>query len=139
MDGARKRVVAVYSDSMTLIWDLTSKEKPKVMRAFLSHNASINDLEILPSSTMEITRFVTASSDKTIKFWNFYDYSNSSLQKEVKRNVYAKELEKIIYVSDSYDHFKVDLDSDFTDFEDKKVCDGQIKCLGMSPDGEHLA
>jgi WD40 repeat protein len=107
MDGAKERLVAVYSDGMILIWDLSIKEKVKVMRAFLSHNKTIYDIEILPDSTSEITRFATCSVDKTIRFWNFYDYSNPDLQKLVQRNIYCKELEKLIYVSQDFDHFKV--------------------------------
>ena len=107
MDGNKQRVVSVYSDKMILLWDLTSKDKVKVMRAFLGHNSSITGLEIMPGSTSEITKLATCSSDKTIRFWNLYDYSNSSLQKKVKRNIYCKELEKIIYVSDNFEHFKL--------------------------------
>lgn len=113
MDRNKQRVVTVYSDKMILLWDLTSKDKVKVMRAFLSHNSSITGLEIMPDSTSEITKFATCSSDKTIRLWNLYDYSSSSLQQLVKRNIYCKELEKIIYTSDNYDHFK--LRNDATD------------------------
>ena len=59
MDGIMQRIVAFYSDGMALIWDMSSKDKPRVMRAFLSHNGQINDLEILPDSTIEITKFAT--------------------------------------------------------------------------------
>lgn len=59
MHGETDRIATVYSDGMTLIWDASIKEKIKVMRAFLSHNATIYDLDILPSSTVEITKFVT--------------------------------------------------------------------------------
>lgn len=144
MHDEKDRIVTMYSDSMFLIWDLSVKEKIRVMRAFLSHNSTIFDLEILPSSTIEITKFATCSTDKTIRFWNFYDYSKASLHQLVDRNSYCKELEKIIYVSDDYDHFKVP-ESD-TDFDEKADLDQdqaddrmKLRTLKVSPDGKHVA
>lgn len=145
MDEEKERIIAVYSDKMVLIWDLTVKEKVKVMRAFLSHKGAISDLEIMPSSTAEITKFVTCSTDKTIRFWNFYDYYNNDLQKLVKRNIYCKELEKIIYVSQEFDHFKLKISESgdetvqtgtSTDDIDLRM---QLKCIKPSPDGKHIA
>ena len=61
----------------------------------------------MPDSTKQVTRFVTCSTDKTVRIWNFYDYADSDLKTKVKRNIYCKELEKILYTSgDSYQHFK---------------------------------
>ena len=57
-----ERMLTVYSDGMSLLWDTNTKEKIRIARAFLSHNATIYDLDILPSSTVEITKFVTCSS-----------------------------------------------------------------------------
>lgn len=88
MDGERQRVVTVYSDKMILLWDLTTIQKVKVMRAFMSHSASITGLEFMPDSTSEITKFATCSIDKTIRFWNFFDYTDPELQSLVKRNIY---------------------------------------------------
>mmetsp|Transcript_39353 Transcript_39353/g.45182 ORF Transcript_39353/g.45182 Transcript_39353/m.45182 type:complete len:184 (+) Transcript_39353:468-1019(+) len=59
MDESKDRVISVYSDRMILIWDLSNKEKVKVMRAFLGHNGPIYDLDILSDSTVEITKFAT--------------------------------------------------------------------------------
>jgi len=63
-------------------------------------------MKVMPDSTKEIFRFATCSSDKTIWIWNYYDYSNPELKDKVKRNVYSKELEKIIYTSSKFEHFK---------------------------------
>ena len=169
LDKIKQRIITVYSDKMILLWDLTSKDKVKVMRAFLGHSSSITGLEIMPDSTFEITRFLTCSTDKTIRLWNLYDYSNSDLQKLVKRNIYCKELEKIIYVSDNYTHFKIKQEEMGDQIEaekdtstakhhsDKKIGSKdnlvqkksdkdiemefkmQLKCLKPSPDGWHVA
>jgi mitogen-activated protein kinase binding protein 1 len=143
MHDETDRIATVYSDGMILIWDTSVKEKIKVMRAFLSHNATIYDLDILPASTVEITKFVTCSTDKTIRFWNFYDFAKKSLQKHVERNIYCKELEKVIYVSDEFDHFKYKefeaedeaSPSDVSDLEGSM----QLRSLKSSPDGKHIA
>lgn len=142
MDGKKERVITVYSDGMTLIWDLTTKDKIKVMRAFFSHKTTIHDLEILPDSTVEITKFATCSIDKTIRFWNFYDYSNAELQKLVQRSMYCKELEKLIYADDDFSHFKVKENKE--EVEDVSEADEnnfklQLRCLKSSPDGKHIA
>lgn len=140
MDGHRERVISVYSDGMTLIWDLSTKEKIKVMRAFLCHKNTIHDMEILPSSTVEITKFATCSLDKTIRFWNFYDYSNPEIQKLVKRNIYCKELEKLIYATDDFTHFKVPEDEkDEIQLNDNTDPNLQLRCIKASPDGKHIA
>jgi len=53
----------------------------------------------MPDSNKDVIRFATGSNDKTIRVWNFYDYTNAELKEKVKRNIYCKELEKIIYTS----------------------------------------
>ena len=135
-----ERIVTVYSDRMILLWDMSSKEKVNVMRALYSHNGPIYDLDVLSSSTQEITKFATWSTDKTIRFWNFFDYSDSKLQKLVNRNIYWKELEKIIYASeDNYDHFKVNEfedDADVGSWIDPYM---QLRWLKVSPDWKHVA
>ncbi len=60
----------------------------------------------MPDSNKDVLWFATGSNDKTIRVWNFYDYSNSDLKEKVKWNIYCKELEKIIYTSQKFEHFK---------------------------------
>jgi len=43
-----------------------------VHRSFLNHSGAINDLKILPTSTVELTHFVTGSTDKTVRIWNIF-------------------------------------------------------------------
>ena len=154
MDENNKRMLAVYSDGMTLIWDINSIEKPKVMRAFISHKSSITGLgsvfliyffclEILSNSTSEITKFATCSTDRTLRFWNFYDYSNSTLQKLVKRNIYCKELEKIIYLSQDFSYFQCnsteDQNEEWKMMDDTEDETHELKCLMPSPDSSMIA
>lgn len=65
-----------------------------VFRTFLSHRGPIHDIQQIPNAlkvgtkgTLEavskiqnendLTRFVTCSSDRTVRFWNFIDPSIS--------------------------------------------------------------
>jgi WD40 repeat protein len=76
MDDQKKKIVALYSDRMLFIWDVKKLDKIGVYRTFLNHCGPIYDVEVLPESTKEITKFATASLDKTVRLWNFYDYNN---------------------------------------------------------------
>jgi hypothetical protein len=54
----------------------------------------------------------------------------------VKRNIYCKELEKIIYTSgDEYDHFKQrEIEAEDEEIEQANQ-ERQMRCIGVSPDG----
>lgn len=141
-DDMHEIIIAVYSDGMTLIWDVNSAEKPKVMRSFISHKSAITDLDILPTSTSEITKFATCSSDKTVRLWNFYDYSDRHLRDSVRRNIYCKELEQIIYLTDDFSHFQLkdaDEDEKADMIDDSQDETDKLKCVKASPDGAHIA
>lgn len=84
LDQTRDKLTALYSDKMTVVWDMSNKNQISMYRAFLSHNGPINDLKVMPDSNREILRFATGSSDKTVRIWNFYDYSNAELKSKVK-------------------------------------------------------
>ena len=56
------------------------------------------------------------------------------MKANVKRNIYCKELEKIIYVEDEeMDHYKVKSE------EDPENQERQVWAIAVSPDGSHLA
>ena len=77
---------------------------------------------------------MTSSNDKTIRIWNFFNYADDELKRKVKRIVYSKEGEKIIFASFDFQHFKKKSE------EGKEIeSEGQIKCVAVSPDGKHIA
>jgi len=111
----------------------------------LSHNGPINDLKVMPDSNKDVFRFATGSSDKTIRIWNYYDYQNAELKEKIKRNIYCKELEKIIYTSEKFEHFKdipqtqSSSDEEIVAEKDPTSTEKSIKVLSISPDGNHIA
>jgi WD40 repeat protein len=139
----REKLAVLYSDRMMLIWDMKNKSKIQIHRSFLSHNSTITDLRVMPDSSKQITRFVTSSTDKTVRIWNFYDYQDSELKGKVKRNIYCKELEKIVYVQEEeFPHFKQQIvpDSDEEVIETPpEDLEKQVRCVAVSPDGSHIA
>jgi WD40 repeat protein len=123
------KLYALYSDRTVFIWDISRLESITVFRAFLHHSSSINQIQILPTSTQELTLFVTASSDKTIRFWHLCQSDPKKLEVNLIRNVYSRELSRIIYITKSLDHFK------------QRIPEGEgcIKCISVSGDGKHIA
>lgn len=66
------------------------------------------------------------------------------MKEKIKRNIYCKELEKIIYTSDKFDHFK-DItpeptnEEEFVAEKDPISTEKQIWVISISPDGTHIA
>jgi WD40 repeat protein len=73
IDEPNALVLAVYSDRSFILWDIKNLAKIAIRRSNMSHSAPINDLQILPSSTPALTRFVTCGTDRTVRFWHFTD------------------------------------------------------------------
>jgi hypothetical protein len=91
-----------------------------VYRTFLSHRGPIHDIQLIPNSlpvglsskpnalettSVEegLTKFVTCSSDRTIRFWHHLDQSlnptrQTELTKLLARNAYCREMSKIVFV-----------------------------------------
>jgi WD40 repeat protein len=85
-DEERKRVLAIYSDKMVFLWDFNNLKQLQITRTFFSHNGPIHDIQKIPrhlkiglkdqemgKEESSLTRFVTCSSDRTIRFWHFLD------------------------------------------------------------------
>jgi mitogen-activated protein kinase binding protein 1 len=123
------KLYALYSDRTAFTWDISKPDNIIVYRASLHHSGSINQIQILPTSTLEVTKFVTASTDKTIRFWHLCHSDPKRLDTEIIKNVYSKEMSRIIYTSKSFEHFKLKQTEN----------DGCIKCISCSPDGKHIA
>ena len=126
-----RNLYALYSDRTVFIWDISNLSSISVSRAFLHHSAGINDIQISPRSTPELSLFATASSDKTIRLWHIPHGDPRQVEHLMNRNVYSKDLSKILYTSSKFNHFKAD-----NPRPDEEGC---VKCIKFSPDGEMIA
>ena len=119
------------------ISDITSLEKTKIVRSFISHSSTIHDIQTLENSSLEVTFYATGSVDQTVRIWNLVDEEedrqNISMIKlpGLRRNLYTRNLSKILYMGDKYDHFK----SNASPVSPEK----QVRCLKCSHDGQYLA
>lgn len=89
---------------------------------------------LLPKGT-----FLTCSSDDTIRIWNLD--SHSTINTSFPRNIYCSELLTILYMDPDLAYI---CDIDFQGGSNDKVdttYDGKngVRCLRISPDGQHLA
>ncbi|KAL4430471.1 hypothetical protein ABPG74_013321 [Tetrahymena malaccensis] len=110
-DDLRAKVSIIYSDRSLFIWDITQFDQIAIKRSFLNHSGGINDLQILNNpSFSEITFFMTTSTDKTARIWHEISTEDNSKQQEqnlkFRRNVYSKNLSRIIYLTNEIDTFK---------------------------------
>jgi len=71
---------------MILMWDIKNIDKISVYRTFFFHCGPINDIQLIPNTNKvglkeneevndfpNLTKFVTCSSDRTIRFWHLVD------------------------------------------------------------------
>ena len=80
--------------------------------------------------------------DKTLRIWNLYDYQDSDLKTRVKRNIYSKELERIIYIQDDdFSHFKTRPEPDEEEMmtQPPEDLEKQVRCLAISPDAKLIS
>ena len=123
------RLYALYSDRTVFIWDLTKPELITAYKSSLNHSGCINMIKIHPSSTFEVTKFLTAGSDKTIRFWHLYHSDPNRVDTDIIRNIYSKEMSRILYVTKNFEDIK----------HNKNEGEGCIKCIACSSDGKHVA
>ena len=134
MDEPRGRLISLYSDRTLFIWDVHDLEKVNVKRSFLNHKGTIYDIQTLENSSYEVTFFATGSIDQTIRIWNLLEEEKGMPNLPgLRRNVYCKNLTRILYLGDSYEHFKYRTD------ENESTNNKQIRCLRCSHDGQYLA
>lgn len=89
IDTKNNRLVATYSDKMFFIWDMKDIKRMSLYRMFMTHNGPIHEIQYIPNSykvgfskdakleklsqEMNVTKFMTCSSDRTIRFWHYID------------------------------------------------------------------
>eukprot|EP00826_Nyctotherus_ovalis_P065234 TRINITY_DN9584_c0_g1_i19.p1 TRINITY_DN9584_c0_g1~~TRINITY_DN9584_c0_g1_i19.p1 ORF type:complete len:745 (-),score=169.08 TRINITY_DN9584_c0_g1_i19:1108-3342(-) len=124
VDSQSERITAIYSDRTIIVWEL--KELPKVFMSYslVPHSAPVNDIGMVGKE-----RFVTCSSDCTLRFWDLGE-------NEVLRDAsYCKDLYQILYTSADHSHFKLRALQQSITINQQ----GQMRCLKVSPDGRFVA
>lgn len=114
VDTVNNRAVALYSDRMMFVWDVSDLKSVTVLRSMYSHSGPIHDIQVVdnkvqvglnqkPASRLRcenednLTKFVTCSSDRTIRFWNFIDSSVTQQKYQeiyqcLAKNAYCKDM-----------------------------------------------
>lgn len=136
LDQANKRVNALYSDHSLFIWDVNNISKITVYRSFLFHSGPITDAQLLPNSSQELSFYATVSGDETLKIWYISDNEEVSSKENkdnfMRQNAYCKGLNKIIYTSSSFEHFKLRK-------SEEKANRPLLRCVKCSPDLQFIA
>lgn len=128
------------------VWDVAELKSVTVQRSMYSHSGPIHDIQVVDNSHPlglnskatsrlrceredNLTKFVTCSSDRTIRFWNFIDQNNlpshkqySEIYSSLAKNAYSKDMSQMIFIVSAqresgesspgkkaktpYDHFK---------------------------------
>lgn len=123
VDTVNKRSVALYSDRMMFVWDVAELKQVTVLRSMYSHSGPIHDVQLVenihplglnnkPTSRLRcesednLTKFVTCSSDRTIRFWNFVDSTVPSQKYQeiyqcLAKNAYCKDMSQMMFIVSS--------------------------------------
>jgi mitogen-activated protein kinase binding protein 1 len=111
---------------------------------------------------LNLTKFVTCSSDRTIRFWHHIESSiaaskQSEITKCLSRNAYCKDMSRMIFIlrnndpsTSNFDHFKskpLDRNEDGSLLQTQADEDSatltemidSLRCIRISPDGSHIA
>ncbi|XP_068151902.1 uncharacterized protein Wdr62 isoform X2 [Drosophila tropicalis] len=143
-DEQRSKVSCVYNDHSLYIWDLRDISRVGKSHSFLYHSTCIWGVETVPynlerelSHTLPEDCFVTCSSDDTIRVWGLDGCANNEIY---RKNIYSKDLLKIIY-SDEELQFIKDQGSSLFDKTGNSTYDGRngVRCIKISPELQHLA
>ncbi|CEP18800.1 hypothetical protein [Parasitella parasitica] len=162
-DETIQRVIAVYSDRSLYVWDIKDLTKIGKYRSFIFHSDCVWGVEPCPTvehedNAIPLNSFATFSADGTIRIWNLdnpiHSSSSSPLSPQQqlsramspssstavgahRRNIYSRELVKMIYADpDAAEFSKVKGD---IDFGEDQCPDFGIRSLKMSADGQMMA
>ncbi|XP_017555318.1 mitogen-activated protein kinase-binding protein 1 isoform X2 [Pygocentrus nattereri] len=143
-DPANRWLSCVYNDHSLYVWDVRDLRKVGKVYSALYHSSCVWSVEMYPESSdveqlcLAPGSFLSCSSDNTIRLWNMDTHSAT-----LNRNVISTDLQKIIYMDDS---FTTMLDTDCTISSNSEKADPQtsenrtgIRTMCVSPDGQHLA
>ncbi|KAI9245948.1 hypothetical protein EDC94DRAFT_627884 [Helicostylum pulchrum] len=165
-NATSQRVVSVYSDKSLYVWDIRDLSKIGKYRSFIFHSDCVWGVEPCPNierddNAIPLNSFATFSADGTVRIWNLdtpvhttSSTSSSPLSPPVqqngilspssstvvglhRRNIYSRELVKMIYVDPDAAQFSK-LRSNF-EFAEDQCPDFGIRSLKMSADGQMMA
>jgi WD40 repeat protein len=99
-------ISAIYNDHSFYVWDIKDPNKVKKLDSHLFHSSccwsldtfagSLNNSQCSQQLNLPLDSFITCSSDNTVRIWS----TNTTVTPGamLKRNIYSKELLKIIYI-----------------------------------------
>lgn len=144
LDTVNQRLACVYNDHSLYTWDMKDMKKIGKTWSSLYHSTCVWGVEVYPSvpdsnqATLPPGSFLTCSSDDTIRVWNIEDGTSILFE----RNVYSKEMMKIIYTGETIENLKdTDISPGIKNMRDS-TSDSRntgARCLRVSPDGQTLA
>lgn len=141
-DEQSSKLTCVYNDHSLYIWDVKDIKRVGKSQSYLYHSACIWGVEMFPEgSLVPPGSFITCSSDDTIRVWNVDSHVKSLPDSAYQRNIYSKELLKVLYVDPELSCLK-DIELQGGDRSDSTAAyDGKngVRSLRISPDGNHLA
>lgn len=147
-DESRSKVSCVYNDHSLYIWDLRDIRRVGKSHSFLYHSACIWGVETVPSNFLRngnvvqqcklpSDSFLTCSSDDTIRVWGLDDSETNDIY---RKNIYSKELLKVIYIDDELNFIK-DTDNPTQSNEKSSSYDGRngVRCIKVSTEYGQVA
>ncbi|XP_065055995.1 mitogen-activated protein kinase-binding protein 1-like isoform X4 [Rhopilema esculentum] len=140
LDNDNDKLSCIYNDHSLYVWDIQDVKKVGKACSFLYHSACIWGVETYPVMREDLHpclpsgSFLTCSSDDTIRVWNIE--TGISMNSTFPRNIYSKELLKIIYTDEDLANIQDISSIPVTTSSDMKT---GVRCLQISPDGQLLA
>ncbi|XP_073989387.1 WD repeat domain 62 isoform X4 [Rhodnius prolixus] len=143
-DERNMKLTCVYNDHSLYIWDVRDIKRVGKSHSYLYHSACIWGVEMFPEGSLPHVppgSFVTCSSDDTIRVWNVDPQFKTHPGTVYQRNIYSKELIKVIYVDPELNSLKDIELAGGEKAENPAAYDGKngVRALRISPDGKHLA
>ncbi|XP_029111489.1 WD repeat-containing protein 62 isoform X2 [Scleropages formosus] len=134
-------LTCVYNDHSLYVWDVRDMRNVGKVYSALYHSNCVWSVETYPhveepsKSCLHPGSFLTCSSDNTIRLWHIDPQHNQSPSAKYGRNLYSRDLMKIVYVGKDTQHLQHEWG------EGGSIADVKsgIRVLKISPDGQHLA
>lgn len=140
-DEKNHSVTCVYNDHSIYIWDVWNIYKVGKSDSFLFHSGCIWGVETAPTNCpLPPGSFLTCSWDDTIRVWTLDRFDEKSFKGMYVRNIYSKELLKVIYTDPECNYLK-DRGSTMQDSKENASYDtvNGVRSIRLSPDGKQLA